>query len=477
MSDEREGSGVTGSGVPQPVLGREPSDRPRAFLNEREWEKLTSMVSEGRVVPVVGPDLLMVRTESGHEESLYDRWGRALAEQADIPVPVSCSIPLLYYVTNRRSLDQAANDLAWDIDDVVRKQEAPIPEALRKLAEITSLPVYLTTTIDHQLKRALDVARSPGGTGARQIMFSPRGAKAQVDLPADLSADVPCVFHLFGATSPVDEAFAKTEDDLIEFSWSLLDNQYAPEALYEYLRKKTVLLLGCQFPDWLGRFLIYALHGRRPEALNVYYVGSELEQGLEDFLKRRKAKVLQVPRTVDFVDELHRRWASNKPRPAPTHATTTVTPALEMKGGAVFLSYAREDLAVVSRIRAELEAANVDTWMDMTGLEPGVEYQQIIHDNIRSAAFFVPIISRSLNADRLARFLWKEWRWAVDANQERRQQDWFLQPLCIDDTEAGARFVESPMRDLNWTRLRNGRLPEELIRVLVQGIRRFRSPR
>lgn len=449
---------------------------PSASLSEREWEKLTNMVLAGSVVPVTGPGLLSVDSAPGKTELLYDRWGRALAEESGMQIPDTCPIPLLYYVTNHRCQELAAHELAYEIDDVVRRQEAPIPEAVRKLAEMDCFPLYLTTTVDHQLKRALDRQRSSNGEGAHQILFSPRGAKAQVDLPDEISREIPTVFHLFGATNPVDGAFAKTEDDLIQFSWSLLDNSYAPDRLYQYLAQKTVLLVGCQFPDWLGRFLLYALHQNRPDALNMYYVGGELERGLEDFLRRRKAKILRVSEPTDFVSELHRRWAARKPANA-ERGPGQVAPA-PMKTGSVFLSYAREDRPLVARIRAQLEAANIDTWMDETGLEPGVEFQQVIHDNIRQASFFLAFISRSLDApDRPGRFLWKEWRWAEDVSLERRREDTFLQPICIDETAPGARFIEAPMRDLQWTRLRNGQLPAEFVSRLAQGIRRFRKQR
>jgi len=442
-------------------------------VSEREWDKLTSLVVDGRVVPVIGPELLVVNGPDGQPTTLYDLWGRMLAEQSALPLPRETPVPLLYYVTNYRSQQQAPNDLAYDIDDVVRRQTSPMPPALLKLASINSFPLYVTTTIDHQLKRALDEVR-PGPAGAaQQILFLPRGTKAQVDLPGDVRmTDSPTVFHLFGATSPVDDAFAKTEDDLIQFSWSLLEQQYKPERLFEYMRKKTVLLIGCRFPDWLGRFLIYALHAGSQDAPNVYYVGSYLEPGLEDFLRRRKAKIMRVEHVAGFVDELHRRCLARSSESAPVRPNS-------MKRGAVFLSYAHEDKAVVSGMKAQLEAAHIDTWMDESGLEPGAEFQRIIHDNIHDAAFFVAVISRSLAApDKPGRFLWKEWKWAEDEAMQRRREDAFLQPVCIDDTPSGSRFVEPPFRDaLHWTRLQDGRLSDEFIRFLTQGIRHYRSGR
>ncbi len=75
-----------------------------------------------------------------------------------------------------------------------------------------------------------------------------------------------------------------------------------------------------------------------------------------------------------FVDELYTRWQARRG----TTTTTTVLPptrflppAREMPDNAVFISYARDDLAAVQQIKAGLEAAGIITWFDMDRLEAG----------------------------------------------------------------------------------------------------------
>jgi len=458
----------------------------RCTKNEREWDKLINLVLERCVVPVIGTELLSIE-QDGRDVLLYDIWGRALLESyPDLEVsPVDEKAPLLYQVTNRRSLVQNAGELAYDIDDVIRRQPWPIPEGLRKLAAINSFPLYITATIDHLMVAALKAEQADTCRRVNQIVFTPRGTKSQVDLPEDFAETaIPTVFHLFGATGPVEGTFAKTEDDLIVYSWSLLNQQYAPQRLYDYLQQKTILLLGCNFPDWLGRFLVHALNAGQQEAsINIYRVSNHRVPGLEGYLRRKRAKIFPLQSPASFIAELYQRWLEKKPDVTISPAQTSAAPDpsfVPFKHGSVFLSYAREDRPVVSRIKAQLEAANIDTWMDESDLEPGDNFRQVIHDNIRNASFFIAIISRSLNdldqqERRLGRFVWREWKWAVDANMERRQADRFLQPLVIDDTPAGAPFVEPPIRDFShWTKLWDERLPDEFIQFLSRGIRSFR---
>lgn len=445
-------------------------------LSEREWDKLINIILEGFVVPVVGQELL-ISNQNGQDEPLYDVWGRALADQSGFALPDEDGTPALYRVTNQLSQTQNTNDLAIDVDYVIRRQPWPIPESLRKLARIHSFSLYVTTTVDHLLKAALDESRPEWKGQQRDIGYAMHGDKMRNDLPDDFDfQSAPALFHLFGATSPFPNSFAKTEDDLIDFSASLLDGQYAPERFYDYLQKKTVLLLGCSFPDWLGRFFIRALNANRDQqTINIYYVSARREAGLENYLRRKRARVLVPGSPVAFVDELYRRWQlrQGEIQTAPVVPIAAPAAAPEIKRGAVFLSYASEDRATVERVRAQLEAANIDTWMDESGLEPGVEFQYVIRENIRNASFFLAFISKSLSS-REERFLWKEWKWAEDASLERRKEQRFLQPVVIDNTPPGASFVDPPYRELQWAKLRNGLLTPEFIQYLSQGIRSFR---
>jgi hypothetical protein len=447
-------------------------------LPERDWDRLLTVLREGRAVPVVGPELLCA-IEDGKPCQLYDVWGARLARQAGLQLSDNArGTPLLYQATNQLSQSQGGSDLAYDVDEIVRRTPWPVPDSLRQLAEIRDFTLYISTTIDHLLHRAVADARPDARPRPRQILFAPRGDKNRVDLPEDYAAaPVPAVFQLFGATSTGEGTFAKTEDDLIDFSWSLLDRQYEPERLYDFLQDKHVLLLGGNFPDWLGRFFIHALSAGRAQArIKLYYVSERVEPGLQEFLKRKRATCLLPYSPAGFVDELHRRWKAAQPDPAaPAAAPAPTGPAF--KRGAVFLSYASEDVEPVRKIRAQLEAAGIDTWMDERGLEPGVEYQRVIHDHIREAAFFLAVISRALDvrqAERPGRFVLKEWRWAEDASLERPRSDRYLQPVVIDDTPRGAPFIDETYRQLQWTGCVDGQLPAELVQFIQQGIRRFR---
>lgn len=445
-------------------------------LSEREWDKLLRAIAKGRVIPVIGPELLCIPWEDHPAVRLYDLWGQTLARQQGIDaIPLPEETPLLYRIINQwiltYPLRRNSGDIEYDINDVICCEKWPVPEALRQLAGISDFPLYITTTIDHLMKTALQDARS---VPLLQIIFKLRGDKTNNDLPADFVAGKqPALFHLFGATCLDPGGFAASEDALIEFSWDLIDQNYAPEHLYDFLRGKELLLIGCDFPDWLARFFIHTLTRKSDAQTSVSFVSNYRSNGLQEFLKRKGASAWPPMPPLTFVAELQRRWKQRQGVMA-----TEQNQFRECKSGAVFISYAREDRTAALAIRAQLETCGIDTWMDESGLKPGVEFQHVIQENIEKASFFIAVISAALNfdgTDRRSRFVLEEWHWAEKVNNSRLKDDCFLQPLVVDNTPPGAKFIERPFRDLHWSVFRDNTLSPEFIDTLRKGIRRFRG--
>jgi hypothetical protein len=448
------------------------------LLPDREWTKLLTLMSEGRLIPIIGPELLSIPTESGSTALLYDIWGQKLAELKEINVAQTIEeTPLLYRVTNDLNSRMSFSDLAFDIHEVICKDNTPTP-SLSQLAEITDFSIYVTTTIDHLMEEALSIARRP--QKPHVIAFTGSGRKEDNDVPNGFEpkpGQQPTLFHLFGKTNRTGgDRFAATEDDLIEFSWSLIDNEYSPIHLYEFFQNKTLLLLGCNFPDWLDRFFIHAL--TRKHEISLKYVSEKRMVGLEHFLERKRAAKPIYQSPVAFVAELHRRWLESQGQ-QPSISEINMETNMSSKHGIVFISYPREDKAIALVIKSKLEAAEIDTWMDESDLEPGDEFNRVIEDKIDKASFFLALISHSLaleGMDRPGRFVLKEWKWAVETNKSRHENANFLLPLVIDDTQPNASYVDPPFNKINWKEFKNGSLPEDFIAFLRNGIRHYRDP-
>ena len=143
-----------------------------------------------------------------------------------------------------------------------------------------------------------------------------------------------------------------------------------------------------------------------------------------------------------------------------------------MEDGAVFLSYASEDLPQAQRIREDLERAGVDVWFDKADLERGDEYELKIKRNIEKCSLFVPVISRNCLTPK-RRFFRIEWSHAQSVALQVPPSMQFILPVAVDDTSPDEPFLPEKWSRLHWQRLeRRQTTPEfvETIRRLYQGL-------
>ena len=79
---------------------------------------------------------------------------------------------------------------------------------------------------------------------------------------------------------------------------------------------------------------------------------------------------------------------------------------------AVFLSYASQDAAAVTRIADALRAAGVEVWFDQNELVGGDAWDAKIRGQIGACALFVPVVSANTQARREGYFR-IEWKLAA----------------------------------------------------------------
>ena len=138
-----------------------------------------------------------------------------------------------------------------------------------------------------------------------------------------------------------------------------------------------------------------------------------------------------------------------------------------MPDNAVFISYAREDLAAVQQLKAGLDAAGIRAWFDMDRLESGDDFARKIRGNVARCGYFIPVISATTQR-RVEGWFRREWNWAVDRTEGMVAGARFILPVCIDDTpEAGALVPEAFMK-AHWTRLPGGKIAPDVAAKLQE---------
>ena len=434
------------------------------------WDQLIQLIEEEKVVPVVGQDLLTMPESTGHT-LLYAFLAARLAKFLGVPANDLPEGAELNEVACRYlSKGKPAQRVYAALKTVAAEADAlPVPEPLLQLAAIQPLSLFVSTTFDSSLTRALNQKRFGGNPKTRVFAHSPNEVE---DLPGDLkSLGAPAVYHLMGKLSAT-PAYAVTQEDLIEFFHSLQSDTRRPAQLFQELSNRSLLLLGNRFSGWLTSFLMRMSKRQRLSSDDkTDYVADSVvsnDQNLVLFLERFSSatEIYRDGGAVAFVNELHQHWTeqhpdtpANSPAPVPSPSAQS-----EVEPGAVFLSYASGDLPAVEKLKKALEEAGVDVFFDRDQLQPGNEWEGKLRCSIHQCSLFVPVISRqTLTPDR--RFFRIEWNLALEEAQMASfsSEDAFLLPVVIDDTTIDDPALPAKFRAIQWKSLPGGEATQDFV--------------
>jgi TIR domain/SIR2-like domain len=435
------------------------------------WDQLLQVVDERHVVPIVGADLLTVRT--GERSNLfYSMLATRLARYLEVAEDPAEELDLNTVAYRYLARGNAVEDLYPALKSVIpADDEVPIPEPLLKLAAVDRFQLFVSTTFDPLLERALNQVRFGGQKKTEVYSFSP---STRGDLPVDLDTVTrPTVFHLFGRASAVPLSFAITQEDTLEFFYSLQSDARRPNALLDMLNRQSLLVMGSSFGDWPARFFLRATNRQRlleVRSKSDYVAESQMnrDKSLVMFLHHfsRGTKIYEGD-PVQFVDEFSRRWIEQHRPPLNLggieNSAVAVPPSV--RPGKVFLSYASEDAEAVSMIRDALESSGVDVFFDKKELEGGDDWELKLRRSIGKSSLFVPIISRStLTPSR--RYFRAEWNYGIQEALRSAWSERFIVPVAIDGTRRDEDLLPEEFKKFQWEVLPDGRPTPEFVNLI-----------
>jgi uncharacterized protein YcgL (UPF0745 family) len=235
-----------------------------------------------------------------------------------------------------------------------------------------------------------------------------------------------------------------------------------PPRLFDALRERHLLLMGCNFSDWLARFFIRTARNTRP---SCQIDGMEFfadphtaqDQSFVLFLKRfsRHTELLTTLGAPQFAATLAAAWQK---RSKETEDKTEVDEP--MTEGSVFISYPSEDREAASTLRLQLRELGIRAWLDREKLEGGDAYGEKIRTNVERSGYFLAVISKNTQTEE-RRWFRKEWQWALDAASQLHESDRFIVPVVVDDTDHTAKRLPQRFRDVHWLRSPGGNLSSE----------------
>ncbi len=433
-------------------------------LDDDAWDDLLSFIEERRVIPIVGPELLMVTAER-RPRLLYEWAAERLAARlnvntAELPQPYTLNDVVCLFLAARGRREEAYVRLR----SIIKEAAFEPPPALRHLAAISDFDLFVTTTADSLLETAINRERFGGAPSTDVLAYAPNRV---VDLPSERDRlQRPIVYHLFGklAASPT---YVISDEDLLEFICALQSEHLVPEKLFHELEHNHLLFIGSNFTNWLARlFLRMAKRQRLSDPRDVGEVLADDHSGQDErlvaFLQQVSVRTRIYLGAERFVEELHRRWQARRKDAGSASIVPArfLPPAREMPDNAVFISYAREDLPAVQQIKAGLEAAGIATWFDLDRLEVGDDYDRKIQRNIMRCSYFIPVVSANTQR-RLEGYFRREWSYAIDRVRNMADGALFILPVSIDATTVAEALVPDKFKALHFTQLPRGAVTAE----------------
>ena len=434
---------------------------------ERFWSQLLALVASGNAVPIVGEEMLQLNGEA-QGTTLYYTLATQYAAEFGIELEDALKGNLSATVRRHPDFFTKPMGICQEVAAEYAEWNGPIPEPLRALAKIRHLNLFVTTTFDNLLERALNEERFGGKERTEVIAYAPNNVPADQTIDDALASGRPVVFQLFGSYK-IPGQFALTEADMVEYVHSLETNQ--KKHIVTELYERTLLLLGNSFPDWLTRILLrlarkYPLdHGDQKP---VYIADAQVKSDprLRFFLRNFvvNTELIEEKTAPEFVGEFSKRWLEQFGSGRADIAPVTPAKARPMPKNAVFISYCRSDdtgkttadAKAAFTIRDALEARGVEVWLDKNQLQGGDDYERKIKRYVETSSLFIPLISEITDARDIG-FFRKEWSWAIGrlpyfTGSERN----FLVPVLIGPADWRPKKVPREFDPMHYVRLPSG---------------------
>ena len=421
-------------------------------MNDDFWDDLLAHIRQRVLVPVVGPDVTLVN-DGGADQTFSTLIGQRLVERWNLsvsPGPTTMDEAVAAFVRERgqdeiERLYRVINDIIVDVD--------PEPgDALRDLAAIDDLRLFVSTTPDRVLAKAINEVRFRGRPMTRELSFSPNQSTSEQSRNAQPAATTDTVvLSLYGQAASTPQ-YAIHEEDRLEWMHALLsDRASLPDWVSYQLKEHPLLYIGCEIPDWLGRFLLRMSSNSRlsMERIPFFLAGcsASREPSLSSFFATycRKTLVQQLDmEPAAFVAELRARW--QKQASARPPEVGGVPPLFRLR------TRRRSSSATCGRTRmppggcATPSRVSVgDVWLDERRLSPGDAWEREILDGIgRNVRLFVPIISANTEHAEEG-YVFREWDEAADRSRSIPSRR-FIVPVVIDDDYDGdpSRYRQMP---------------------------------
>ena len=433
------------------------------------WQLLMDAIDKNRVIPIIGDEFFYTEVDGQkipYIKFLLDELSKKypapynnINTKGVIPLDFNMIADLIRVrnIMNPYGMVEESTNIYYEIDAIVKATPILCDEMLIEFLDKFHFPIILTTSFLPGIEDVLK--RSRANLVVKSYDKSPR-----IDI---MQSDNDILYYLFGKSNGLNKGYMVTEDDLLDYMhcWHNVDSR--PKELCKLLSSKFLLVLGCDYPNWLFRFFWHSVKNFNlssdNEGIKGVVAGNNIETDTElsRFLSRIQTHAFGSCNKV-----LEKMLSISPKKQEPPVLKKEEIDNAEIPD--IFISYSHEDSEIAKQIARTFEEFGAKVWFDSTYLVGSDLYDMIIRRKIEECKRFVPLLSTyTENAAR--GYFRKEWALSLEENKFRLGSP-YISPIIIDDADINSPRIPREFKDAHTIKYKDGDFESE-VKKLIRSFR------
>ncbi len=368
------------------------------------WDVFFTLLKKKQIVPVIGSDLILIKTGKDISLKLTEHITNQLAKNLKLEFN---NLSLSQFISKYQN-STMVKSLIKHIYNEINIEDIDF-NPLRKLAEITDFDTFLTLNFDGFFEDTLKNIRNQQNIHVVNMSLESDRNNTVKGIEDAL------VFNIFGSIRS--KQFAKTESDFLEYTFSLRNDKYENKLLSEKTKGKSFLFIGNDLPNWIIPTFMRSITNESFEnAESIKFIAENEKDTVNNYFQFMNNYQIEYYRSqnnyksnsLSFIDELYEKWTQYNSKQSPNFYNQSV-----------FINAAPENFSEMTQLYDVLRKKGIEVFYNpMIDKNPYL-FSKEVENQIKRSSIFISLISNeSLNSE-------KEYAYHKELNVAKMRHSWF----------------------------------------------------